>query len=47
MSLGGITGEFIYKGDLGTFMPILHLGREINAGKNTGFGMGKMEIEFF
>lgn len=44
MSLGGIMGQAIYKGDLQDFIPWLVLAETIHIGKQTGFGLGKIEL---
>jgi len=44
MQLGGITGTISYKGDVSSFIPLLHLGEYINIGKSTTFGLGKFKL---
>lgn len=45
MKLGGVVGRGTYKGDLQSFLPLLHLGEVVHVGKGTSFGLGKYEIE--
>lgn len=44
MNLGGFTGDAVYEGDLGVFMPLLYMGEKVHVGKNCTFGLGKYEI---
>lgn len=44
ISLSGIGGLVTYQGDLGEFMPILNYGSRVNIGKQTVFGLGKMDV---
>jgi hypothetical protein len=43
-SLGGMTGEVTYQGDLTEFAPLLHLGSLLHIGKQTSFGLGRFEF---
>lgn len=45
MSLGGITGRITLSGLDGFFISLLIAGTHINAGKNTVFGLGKMNVD--
>jgi hypothetical protein len=45
MRLGGMTGSAVYEGNLGEFMPFAEFCETVHAGKNTGFGLGKMNLE--
>jgi len=40
MSLGGVLGKIVLKGDLAPFSKILNIGQWIHAGNKTSFGMG-------
>lgn len=44
LNQGGLCGEVIYQGQLLKFMPFLLLGQEIHVGKETSFGLGRMEV---
>ena len=44
MKLGGLKGKVTFKGDFKEFLPFVLLGEHINAGKGTGFGLGKYKI---
>lgn len=46
MCLGGLMGGVVYQGALAPFTPLLELGKELHVGKNTMFGLGKMEMEW-
>ena len=45
MYMGGLLGQAAYQGDLGPFLPFLHMAQIVHAGKNTAFGLGKVELE--
>lgn len=42
--IGGIIGEVVFEGRLGTFWPFLSLGEWIHVGKGTSFGFGKYQL---
>jgi CRISPR-associated endoribonuclease Cas6 len=44
MSLGGFVGELEIEGDLEPFAPLLRTAEVLHVGKNTTFGLGRMEI---
>jgi len=44
VSLSGLAGSITYCGDLVEFMPVLCYGRQVNIGKQTVFGLGKIRI---
>ncbi len=44
MTLGGVTGQWILRGDLTPFMPMLHLGQWLHIGKNASFGLGQYRL---
>lgn len=44
MSLGGVVGEWIFKGDLGLFLNFLELGQWLHVGKEAAFGLGQYRI---
>jgi hypothetical protein len=44
VSLGGLTGSVVYRGALGEFLPILDYCRQVNVGKQTTFGLGRIGI---
>ena len=45
MKMGGFVGSIIFKGELGPFLPFLHLGEHIHIGKGTRFGLGKWRVQ--
>ena len=44
MFMGGLTGCIEYKGDMTPFIPFFEMAQIVHAGKNTAFGLGKIEI---
>jgi hypothetical protein len=44
MFMGGILGEVSYSGDLTEFLPLLRFCEKVHIGKQTSFGLGKIEI---
>jgi len=44
MVLGGCVGDWTLQGDLAPFLPFLHAGRWLHAGKNATFGLGRYEL---
>ena len=44
MLMGGIVGEVTYEGDLPEFIPLLRFCEKAHLGKQTSFGLGKIEI---
>ncbi|MBW1924972.1 MAG: CRISPR system precrRNA processing endoribonuclease RAMP protein Cas6 [Deltaproteobacteria bacterium] len=44
MLMGGMVGSVVYEGRLGEFMPLLELSSKVHLGKNTSFGLGKMDV---
>ncbi|MEW6614996.1 MAG: CRISPR system precrRNA processing endoribonuclease RAMP protein Cas6 [Thermodesulfobacteriota bacterium] len=44
MLMGGIVGEVSYSGDLTEFMPFVRFCEKVHIGKQTSFGLGKIEI---
>ncbi|MDP2752375.1 MAG: CRISPR system precrRNA processing endoribonuclease RAMP protein Cas6 [Rhodocyclaceae bacterium] len=45
MALGGVVGKWTLTGDLAPFMPFLHLGQWLHAGKEATFGMGAYRLK--
>jgi len=45
MHLGGVVGEMSFAGDLTPYVPLLKAGEILHIGKNTSFGLGKVEVE--
>lgn len=45
MTIGGPVGTVVYEGELAEFLPILYYVQEVNAGKQTSFGLGRIEIK--
>ena len=46
MLIGGVAGKILYQGDIGPFLPVLELAALLHIGKQTSFGLGKMDLEF-
>lgn len=46
MLMGGMNGEILYRGDIGEYLPLLELARELHLGKQTAFGLGRIDFEF-
>ena len=46
MDFSGIIGELEYKGDLTPFVPWLYGAQRLHVGRNTRFGMGKIQVYF-
>lgn len=44
MILGGCVGAWTLSGDLAPFLPFLHAGRWLHAGKNASFGLGRYDL---
>lgn len=42
--MGGLKGSVVYSGDLKPFYPLLKLGESLHVGKNTMFGLGRMQV---
>lgn len=45
ISLSGIGGSIEYEGDLSAFLPILRYCEQVNVGKQTVFGLGKIKVD--
>jgi hypothetical protein len=45
MSLGGVTGTAVYEGDLTAYIPLLEFCAKTHIGKQTSFGLGKIEYK--
>ena len=45
MKLGGLRGKISFTGQLTPFMPFIELGRLVNVGQGTSFGLGRFEVE--
>lgn len=46
MDFSGLMGEIEYRGDLTRFVPWLYAAQRLHVGRNTTFGMGKIEVYF-
>ena len=44
MKFGGLKGRIALSGELGPFMPSLRLGRQVNVGQSTSFGLGRYTV---
>jgi len=44
MLMGGVTGYVVYEGNLGEFLPLLRFCEQVHIGKQTTFGLGKIEL---
>ena len=45
MTLGGVVGTVIYRGDFHGYLPLLKVGEHIHVGKAVTFGLGKLKVE--
>ncbi len=45
MLMGGMVGSVTYEGDMGEYMPLLEFCSEVHLGKQTSFGLGKIQAE--
>lgn len=46
VSLSGLGGTISYSGELTEFMPILRYCKQVNIGKQTAFGLGKINVKY-
>lgn len=46
MLMGGIVGSVTYRGNIGEYLPLLELARELHLGKQTAFGLGQIDFEW-
>ncbi len=46
MQLGGLQGSVRYRGDILAFLPFLTLAKELHIGKQTSFGLGRIDFEW-
>jgi len=46
MLMGGMNGEITYRGNIGEYLPLLELARELHLGKQSSFGLGRMDFEW-
>ncbi len=44
--IGGLTGNLIFEGDIGPFLPLLAAGSLIGVGKKTVYGLGRFELSY-
>lgn len=47
MDFSGLMGNVAFEGDLTPFVPWLHAAQILHVGRNTTFGMGRIEVEFY
>jgi CRISPR/Cas system endoribonuclease Cas6 (RAMP superfamily) len=47
MLMGGMIGSIIYEGKIGDYLPLLDLCSQFHLGKQTSFGLGKINAEIF
>ncbi len=45
MNMGGLVGSVIYEGKIGEFMPFVDFCSKVHIGKQTTFGLGKINAE--
>jgi CRISPR/Cas system endoribonuclease Cas6 (RAMP superfamily) len=45
MLMGGMIGSITFEGLLTEYLPILHFCEKVHVGKQTSFGLGRMEID--
>lgn len=46
MDFGGLLGTIQFEGELSPFVPWLYVAQILHIGRNTTFGMGRIEVEF-
>ena len=46
MDFSGLSGRIEYKGELSSFVPWLYAAQSLHIGRNTTFGMGKIQVYF-
>lgn len=46
MLMGGMSGEILYRGAVGEYLPMLTLARELHLGKQSAFGLGQIDFAF-
>ncbi len=46
IKLGGVVGKAEYKGEISSFLPLLYIGKFVNIGKQTSFGLGWYNLEY-
>jgi len=46
MLMGGIIGTVTYQGEIGTYLPLIELAKELHLGKQTAFGLGKIDYQW-
>jgi len=44
MLMGGMVGQVTYKGNLTGYLPLLRFCEKVHIGKQTSFGLGKIEL---
>jgi hypothetical protein len=44
MRMGGMIGDIAYSGDLGPFLPLIRYCEKVHLGKQTAFGLGRIEV---
>ncbi len=42
--MGGMVGNVTYQGDLGEYLPLMEVSRAVHLGKQTSFGLGKIDF---
>ncbi|MEA3361640.1 MAG: CRISPR system precrRNA processing endoribonuclease RAMP protein Cas6, partial [Thermodesulfobacteriota bacterium] len=45
MLMGGMIGSIIYEGEIGDYLPLMDLCSQFHLGKQTSFGLGKINAE--
>ncbi|MFK5926411.1 MAG: CRISPR system precrRNA processing endoribonuclease RAMP protein Cas6 [Desulfuromusa sp.] len=46
MLMGGMVGSITYQGKIGEYLPLLELCRDLHLGKQTAFGLGKIDSQW-
>lgn len=46
MLMGGMVGSITYRGDIGEYLPLVDLCRELHLGKQTAFGLGQIDTKW-
>ncbi|SPD73008.1 conserved hypothetical protein [uncultured Desulfobacterium sp.] len=45
MLMGGMAGSVTYEGQLGEYLPLMEISEKLHLGKQTAFGLGKVQVE--
>ncbi|MDX9708409.1 MAG: CRISPR system precrRNA processing endoribonuclease RAMP protein Cas6 [Trichloromonas sp.] len=46
MLMGGMSGDILYHGEIGEYLPLLDLAKQMHLGKQSAFGLGHIDFDF-